>query len=233
MAVLEVVQSGVRPTLDESFFRSLHDCYTRHGLGELAEPIADDEHPLVRLVVMRDDSGALLGGGRVHLRHARLGFPAESMLRHFAEARARVRSLPPTQTVEIAGLFTANNNGSSGVARLVAQACLATAINLGMRFAFTISNARFAPVLAAIGMLPLPESPEIPLPIVGYRSRVFATDLDGCKLAMMCDREIITAISTSLSSGTDRMMLNELTALEQGRPSWTIRRRTTSRMRVA
>lgn len=230
MAVLEVVPSGVRPTLDESFYRALHQCYARHGLGDLAEPVADDEHPLVRLVVMRDDSGALLGGGRVHVRHARLGFPAETTLRHFAEVRNRVRALPPDVTVEIAGLFTADNTAASGVARLVAQACLATAINLGMRFAFTIASARFAPVLAAIGMLPLPASPELPLPVVGHRSRVYATDLDGCKLAMRHDREIISAISTSLGSGMDRMMLNELTAIEQGRPSWTIRR-TTTRMR--
>jgi hypothetical protein len=230
MAVLEVVQSGARPTLDESFLRALHHCYARHGLGELAEPIAHDEHPLVKLVVMRDDSGALLGGGRVHLRHARLGFPAETTLRHFAEARARVRALPPDHCVEIAGMFTASDSGGSGVARLVAQACLAAAIHQGKRFAFTISNARFAPVLAAIGMLPLPESPELPLPLVGYRSRVFATDLDGCKLAMRHDREIIGMISTSLGHGVDRMLLNELTAIEHGRPSWTIRR-TTTRMR--
>ncbi len=231
MAVLEVVPSGMRPTLDTSFFHALHDCYARHGLGELAVPIADDEHPLVRIVVMRDDNGILLGGGRVHVRHARLGFPAETTLRHFADARACVRALPAEETAEIASLWTAGA-GNSGVARLVAQGCLAAAIQLGKRIAFTISNARFAPVLAAIGMVALPDAPELPFPTVGYRSRLFATDLDGCKLAMRCDRDIITAISTSLRLGTDRMPLNELTSIEQGRPSWTIRR-TTQRMRVA
>lgn len=232
VAVLEVVPSGSRPTLDASFFHALHDCYARHGLGELAVPVADDEHPLVRVVVMRDDNGVFLGGGRVHLRHARLGFPAETMLRHFADARARVRAMPAEQTVEIASLWTAGTGGNSGVARLVAQGCLAAAMQLGKRIAFTISNARFAPVLAAIGMVALPDVPELPFPAVGYRSRLFATDLDGCKLAMRCDREIITAISTSLRAGTDRMPLNELTSIEQGRPSWTIRR-TTQRLRVA
>ena len=66
---------------------------------------------------------------------------------------------------------------------------------------------------------------------VGYRSRLYATDLEGCKLAMRCDREIITAIATSLKTGPDRMILNELTSIEHGRPSWTIRR-TTQRLRT-
>jgi len=232
VAVLEVVPSGSRPTLDASFFHALHDCYARHGLSELAVPIADDEHSLVSVVVMRDDNGVLLGGGRVHLRHARLGFPAETTLRHFADARACVRGLPAHQTVEIASMWTTGTGGNSGVARIVAQGCLAAAIQLGKRLAFTISNPRFAPVLAAIGMVALLDAPELPFPAVGYRSRLFATDLEGCKLAMRCDREFITAISTSLRAGTDRMPLNELTSIEHGRPSWTIRR-TTQRIRVA
>jgi hypothetical protein len=231
MAVLEVVQSGQRPALDLSFASALHECHDRRGIADLAPPVADDEHPLVRLVVVRDDNGVLLGGGRVHAHHARLGFPAESTLRHFAEPRARVRTFSANDTVEVTALWTAGANGNTGVARLVAQACLAAGIAMGKRIAFTISHAGFAPVLTAIGMVALTDTPELPFPAVGYRSRLYATDLHGCKLAMRCDREIITAIATSLKTGTDRMVLNELTAIEHGRPSWTIRR-TTQRLRT-
>ncbi len=231
VAVLEVVPSGMRPTLDVSFSHGLHECYARHGVADLAAPVADDEHALVRVVVVRDDNGVLLGGGRVHARHARLGFPAESTLRHFAEARARVRSLPENDTVELAALWTTPSTSGTGIARLVAQACLATAIYAGKRIAFTISHAGFASVLAAVGMVALDDTPPLPFPAVGYRSRLFATDLLGCKLAMRCDREIITAIAGSLQTGAERLMLNELTAIEHGRPSWTVRR-TTTRMRT-
>jgi hypothetical protein len=231
MAVLEVVASGQRPTLDSSFASGLRECHARHGVADLSPEIADDEHALVRVVVVRDDNGVLLGGGRVHAHHARLGFPAETTLRHFADARARVRTFAAADTVEIAALWTANTSGNTGVARLVAQACLAAGLAMGKRFAFTISHTGFTPVLAAIGMVALTDTPELPFPAVGYRSRLYATDLEGCKLAMRCDREIITAIATSLKTGTDRMILNELTSIEHGRPSWTIRR-TTQRLRT-
>lgn len=231
MAVLEVVPSGARPTLDESFVGALAECYARHGVPDVVAPIAHDEHPLVRVVVVRDDNGVLLGGGRVHARHERLGFPAETTLRHFADARARVRGFPAGDTIEVASLWTHGSAGDSGVARLVAQACLAAGITMGKRVAFTISHARFAPILAAIGMVALGDTAELPLPAPGYRSRLFATDLDGCKLAMRHDREIITAIAASLKAGSERMALNELTAIEHGRPSWTIRR-TTQRLRT-
>ena len=95
VGMLEVVQAGTRPTLDESFARGLHDCCVRHGVTELARSVGADENPLVRLVVVRDANGVLLGGGRVHDRHAGKGFPAESMLRHFPQLRTRVRSFSP------------------------------------------------------------------------------------------------------------------------------------------
>ncbi|MBX7078348.1 MAG: hypothetical protein K1X88_04105 [Nannocystaceae bacterium] len=229
MTALEVVRSGMRPTLDESFALGLHECYARHGLPD-AVPVAFDEHALVRLVVVRDDNGVLLGGGRVHARHARLGFPAETLVRQFPDARARVRDFPCEDTVEITALWTTASSGAVGIARLVAQACLAAGIAMGKRYAFTVSHDRFSGVLAAIGMMALPDLAPLPLPTPAYRTRLFATELGDCKLATRCDREIIAAIASAVVGGTDRMLLNELTALEQGRPSWTIRR-TTSRLR--
>lgn len=232
MTALEVVRSGMRPTLDESFVLGLNECYARHGLPD-AVPIAFDEHALVRLVVVRDDNGVLLGGGRVHARHARLGFPAETTVRHFPDARARVRDFPPEDTVELTALWTTASSGAVGIARLVAQACLAAGIAMGKRYAFTVSHDRFAGVLAAIGMMALPDLVPLPLPTPAYRTRLYATELGDCKLATRCDREIIGAIATAVGGGTERMLLNEITAIEQGRPSWTIRRTTTRLRHVA
>lgn len=228
VTALEVVRSGSRPTLDESFALALRECYARHGVQEFVPPVAHDEHPLVRLVIVRDDNGVLLGGGRVHAHHARLGFPAETTLRHFPEPRAWVRALGQDGSAELSALWVRSNSG--GIARLVVQACIATAIALGKRTVFTLSHERFGGVLATAGMMPVAACPELPLPGPGWRARLFAAELPGCARASRFDREIISTIAAQVSRGAEHMLLNQLTSIEQGYTGWTIRR-TTTRMR--
>lgn len=228
VTALEVVRSGSRPTLDDSFALALQECYARHGVQEFVPPVAHDEHPLVRLVVVRDDNGVLLGGGRVHARHSRLGFPAETTLRHFPEPRAWVRGLAPDNAGELSALWVRSNSG--GVARLLVQACIATAISLGMRTVFTLSHEGFGGVLATAGMMPVTMCPELPLPAPGWRARLFAAELPACPRATRFDREIISTIAAQVSRGAEHMLLNQLTSVEQGYTGWTIRR-TTARLR--
>jgi hypothetical protein len=228
--MLEVVQSGTRPSLDEQFARGLHDCCARHAVTELARPVGADEHPLSRMIVVRDASGALLGGGRVHERHAGKGFPAESMLRHFPEVCARIRSFAARDTVELAAIWTTPAGKQSGVARLIAQAGIACGIVMGKRSMFTISHAQFGPVLQPIGLLAIAATPEVPFPTPGYRSRLYAADLTELAKTAKSDG-IVATIARTLGEGTAVLALHELTSIEHGRPVWTLRRRTTSKQR--
>jgi hypothetical protein len=230
VGTLEVVQSGTRPTLDESFARGLHDCCVRHAVVELARPVGADEHPLARMVIVRDASGALLGGGRVHERHAGKGFPAESMLRHFPELCDKIRDFAARDTVELTSIWTTPTGKQTGVPRLIAQAGIACGIVMGKRSMFMVSHAQFGPVLNPIGMMAVAGTPEVPFPTAGYRSRLYAADLS--ELAKTTKpNDVVATIARSLGEGTDSLALQELTSIEQGRPIWTLRRRTTQRQR--
>lgn len=233
VGMLEVIASGARPSVDAAFDHGLHEFWAAHGLPELAKPLAPDEQPLVKLVVVRDPAGVLLGGGRVHQHHARCGFPVESSLRHFAGVRSRVRDFPAADTVEIAALWTTASAARAGIPRLLVQACLATAKSMAKRTAFTVSHQRFDPVLRAAGLVPLAEVAEVPFPSPSYRTRIYTTELAKLAGATKQDREIIGTIVESLGAGAEPMPLHELAAIEHGMPSWTVRRRTGRMRQVA
>lgn len=229
--MLEVVQSGSSPVLDEAFDRGLRECCIRHGVDALVRTVPIDEQPLTRVVVVRDRDGTLLGGGRVHERHPTRGFPAESMLRHFSAVRGRLRELTPTDTVELASFWTTTSGRKSGVPRLVAQACIGAALALGKRTAFIVSHAQFAPVLRGVGMTELQGAPEVPFPTASYRSRIHTVDLAALAGAGRTDREVIRVIAKSLRTGANALELCELASIEYGGPVWSLGRRTTQRLR--
>jgi hypothetical protein len=229
--MLEVVQSGTRPALEEAFDRGLHECCIRHGVDALVRNVPPDEQLLTRVVVVRDRDGVLLGGGRVHERHPTKGFPAEQALRHFVAIRGRVRELAPNDTVELASFWTTAAGRKSGVPRLVAQACMASAVATGKRTAFMVSHAQFAPVLRGIGMTPVEGVAEVPFPTASYRSRIHTADLAVLAGAGRSDREVIGTIVRSLRAGTSALELCELASIEYGGPVWSLGRRTTQRLR--
>lgn len=229
--MLEVSEAGTRPALDEAFDAGLREFRARHGIDAPVHPIAAEERGLVRVVIVRDASGALLGGGRVHQRHPQQGFPAQTTLRHFVALREHVRALS-TDAVELCALWTTATAQRTGMARLIAQACLATAKVQAKRIAFTIGHDRFDAVLRAVGMTPIVGLGEVPYPTASYRAKLYAAELAKLPDATKHDRNVIATIADNLTGSPTPMPLHELASIEQGCPSWTVKRRS-NRMRAA
>lgn len=221
MLTLDVVPAGSSAAIDAVFARGLRECCHRHGIDGVAIEIPPEAHALVRLVVVRDRSGTLIAGARVHERDARRGFPAEVALRRFYAARDRVRAMP-RDSVEFGALWIASDDLQRGLGRLLAQGCIASAVACGKPAAFTVSHDRFAPVLRAIGMAPVADLPDVPYPNLAYRSRIYTADVAALRGAAPRDRQIIGEIAASLRSG-EPLSLHEITAIEQGQPTWTVR----------
>jgi len=226
VGTLEVIDAGVRSSVDAAFDAGLAEFCVRHGIDALPRAVLGDEQKLVKLVTVRDDSGALIGGGRVHQRHAQRGFPAQWSLRHFAELREHVRALSAADTVEIAGVWTTAAAQHHGYARLVTHACLASARVLGKKVAFTVSHDRFDPVLRAVGMTPVPGLAAVPFPTPSYASRIYTCELAALKSATKVDRDVVATIVDCLTGVPMPMPIHELASIEQGCPSWTVKRRT-------
>jgi hypothetical protein len=107
-----------------------------------------------------------------------------------------------------------------------------TARALGKRSAFTIGHDRFEPVLRAVGMTPVVGLGEVPYPTPSYRARLHAGELPKLADANKHDRDVIATIVDNLSALPLPMPLHELASIEQGCPSWTVKRRS-SRLRAA
>ncbi|HWB80117.1 MAG TPA: hypothetical protein VG755_34365 [Nannocystaceae bacterium] len=223
MDTLEVIEAGTRPSLDEAFEAGLREFLTRHGIDA---PVRVDEPALTRVVIVRDEQGTLLGGGRVHQRHAKHGFPAQWTLRHFVEQREHVRART-NDAVEIAGLWATTSAQRSGIARLIAQGCLASAKAMGKTTAFTIGHTRFEQVLRAVGLAPVLGLGEVPYPTPSYAARLYNAELAKLPGATRHDRDVITTIVENLALGPAPMPLHELASIEHGCPSWTVKRKST------
>ncbi len=230
MLTLDVVPSGSLALVDSLFTRGLRDCCARYGIDAGIPPVAPESHALVRLVVIRDAGGTMIAGARVHERHAQRGFPAETALRRFYAARDRVRSMS-RDTIEFDALWISAQSHQRGLARLLIQGCVASGVALGKPSAFTVSHDRFAPALAAIGMAPVLDIPDVPYPNPAYRSRLYTADLTTLRGAAARDKQIIGEIATSLRAG-EALALEEITAIELGQPIWTVRPRDRVRRRT-
>ncbi len=226
MGTLEIIDAGARPSVDAAFDAGLSEFCVRHGIDVLPPAVLGDEQKLVKLVTVRDEAGVLIGGGRVHQRHAERGFPAQWSLRHFAELREHVRGLAASDTAEIAGVWTTASAQNGGYARLVTHACLASARVLGKKVAFTVSHDRFDPVLRAVGMTPVVGLAAVPFPTPSYSSRIYACELGALKGATKVDRDVVATIVDCLGGAPMPMPIHELASIEQGCPSWTVKRRT-------
>lgn len=223
MQELEVVPWGTRATLDEAFARSLRACYAVHGVARVAKSMPAVQREHVRLVVVRDRNGALVGGARVHAHRGALGFPAEASLTRFPQAHSRFTELARHGAVELAALWTAPIAKRTGVARLLAQASIACAMALGKRIALTFSHQHFEHVLFPIGMRPLRGVAPVAFPTPEYRSRVYVAELASLRSAEPSDRELIRSMADRFSAGTASLELERLTDIEHGRPSFAIR----------
>jgi len=223
MPELEVVPLGARATLDEAFARSLRACYAAHGVAAVARPVPVAQGGHVRLVIVRDRNGALVGGARVHAHRGTEGFPAEEALARFPQARSRFVALARDGAVELAAMWTAPAAKRTGLARLLAQASIACAIALGKRIALTFSHQHFEHVLLPVGLWPLPGVAPVAFPTPDYRSRVYVAELSALRTAAEPDRELIRSMAACFSAGTASLALERLTDIEHGHPSFAIR----------
>lgn len=223
MRELEVVPLGTQATLDDAFARSLRACYREHGVSSVAKAIPPAQRDHVRLVVVRDRNGELVGGARVHARRGPLGFPSEKPLAHFPEMHAKFANLAHDGSVELAAMWTAPSAKRTGVARLVAQASIACAIALGKRIALTFSHQHFEHVLFPIGMRPVRGVAPIAFPTPAYRSRVYVADLTALRTATSRDRDLIHSMADCFGAGMASLALERSAHVEQGAPSFTIR----------
>lgn len=218
-----MVPLGARADLDEAFARSLRSCYGVHGVDAAATPLAEPMRRDVQLVVVRDGADALLGGARVHGRRGAAGFPAERALAGFPQLYMRFAALAQNGAAELAAMWTAPDAKRTGIARLLAQAAIATAITLGKRTALTFSHQHFEHVLFPIGMRPLRGVAPVGFPNATYRSRVYTAELSSLRDATSEDRELIHEMAARFSAGTASLSLQQLAEIEFGRPSFTIR----------
>jgi hypothetical protein len=223
MRELEVITLGARASVDDAFARGLQSCYREHGVDAVAKVLPASQRKHVRLVVVRDSRGELLGGARIHAHRGIEGFPAERALAAFPEASRRWSALAHDGAVELAAMWTAPIAKRTGLARAVAQASIACATAMGKRTALTFSHQFFEHVLFPIGLRPLPGVAAVPFPTAKYRSRVYAAELGSLRDATVDDRALIDEMVACFSLGMDALALEQTTAIEQGLPSFTIR----------
>ncbi len=223
MRELELVPLGARSDLDEAFARSLRSCYGAHGVATAATPLPQSQREQVQLVVVRDARGALCGGARIHAKRGMSGFPAERALAAFPQLYMRFAALARNGSVELAAMWTVPEAKRTGVARLLAQAAMATAITLGKRTVLTFSHQHFEHVLFPIGMRPLRGVAPVAFPTAAYRSRVYTAELSSLRDATSEDRDLIREIAARFSAGAAAVSLHQLAEIEFGQPSLTIR----------
>lgn len=233
MSELQWAPLGTRAALDEAFARALRSCYRAHGVDAVAKVLPQAQRHQVQQVVARDRRGELLGGARIHAHRGNAGFPAEQALVRFPLTWRRFAALADDGAVELAAMWTAPAARSTGIARLIAQASMACALALGKRTALTFSHQHFEHVLFPIGLRPLPGVEPIPFPSPSYRSRVYAAELSSLSDASPGDRELIHDMADRLSTGTAALAFEQLTDVEQGRPSFTLTNRGVPRHRAA
>lgn len=229
MQELEVVRIDDDATLEQTFMRGLRECYAGYGVDVAARSLGDAQRHDVRLVVLRGERGALLGGARVHPVRGRSGFPAERVLAGFPAWHRVFAALAREDAVELAAMWTTSTARRTGIARLLAQASIACAMALGKRVALTFSHQHFEPVLATIGMRAVPGVAPIGFPDPRYRSRVYAAELPTLVDATAADRGIIREMAGRLGAGSSTLTIERVTAIEQGAPSFAIAATRTTR----